>query len=64
MDLINKIVGSLADRKDESFLVFKRGFVWLTLENALSICNNISRGNYTRASSQSAAQYFRIIRSS
>jgi hypothetical protein len=41
----------------------KRGIV-ATLENALSIRNNISRRNYTRASSQSAAQYFRIVRSS
>ncbi len=46
------------------FYVFKTRHCVATLENALSICNNISRGNYTRASSQSAAQYFRIIRSS
>ena len=45
------------------FTCSKRGIV-ATLENALSIRNNISRRNYTRASSQSAAQYFRIVRSS
>jgi hypothetical protein len=34
-----------------------------TFENESLLCN-ISRRNYTRASSQCAAQYFRIIRSS